>query len=346
MSKIIEQKLNFLKSLSTEQKVNVSKEVLRNAYLKYDGVYVSTGGADSLVIVELLKEIDQSLYDIIPRVCNGVAENPLNVKYNKRRGDIILSSELNIKQVIQKYGYPLISKSVAMKISRYKNSKHDWAKERRLKGYMGDNDKWCYASMIPKKYQFLIYAPFEFTEKCCDIVKKKPLKQYEKISKRIPITGERVDESNDRLKAYLKNGCFHNGKREKVTPIAFWSDKDKLEFLYSRGIKLPKPYNKIVKNGDGLQFDGEQRTGCECCGFGILYDKNRFERIKEKNINKYNAFMFGGAWVRKSTYRWVKFRPNGILIYSNLYWQPNEKGYGYKFCLDYIYKGLAINNKK
>lgn len=55
--------------------------------------------------------------------------------------------------------------------------------------------------------------------------------------------------------------------------------------------------------------------------------------------------MQGGKWIRKDLYRWVKFRPDSIPIWSNLYWVPDQKGYGYKFVLNYIYKALNINKK-
>jgi sucrose-6-phosphate hydrolase SacC (GH32 family) len=125
-----------------------------------------------------------------------------------------------------------------MKISRYTRTKNDWVKERRLKGYMGKNGKWIYDSRIPLKYQQLIYAPFEFSEKCCDKTKKKPLKEYEHKTRKHPITGEMAEESKDRQDEYLKHGCImHDKQRPKCTPIGFWTTQDIMQCIYENNIK-------------------------------------------------------------------------------------------------------------
>lgn len=325
----------FLKSMTLEQKIEKTKDILRVAYNKYDNLYISTGGVDSTVLHHIASELP--FYDNVDRVCIGSLEPYENTILNKERGDIILNTPMSKKDVIIKYGYPIVSKDVAMKVSRYLHSKKDWARQRRLEGYMGYNGKWCYASMIPKKWQFLIYAPFELSEKCCDISKKKPLKQYEKNNNSIPITGELAEESKDRLMTYLKNGCFHDGKRVKITPLAFWTEQDIKEYLLKYKKEYSSAYGEIIDNNGILEFTKEKRTGCDICGFGLQYDIERFERIKLKNEKLYNHIMYGGEWVRKDIYRWVKFRRNSIPIWSNLYFVPNKQGYGYKFVIDYIF---------
>lgn len=53
----------------------------------------------------------------------------------------------------------------------------------------------------------------------------------------------------------------------------------------------------------------------------------------------------GGKWIEKDLYRWVKFRPNSLPIWSNKYWVPNEKGYGYRRCLEYLFSVLGIEKE-
>lgn len=331
--------------LPLEIKIMKSIKTIEEFYEHFEGdVYISRGGVDSAIVGWLASK---SIYkDKIENVTIASVEPPENTKFNMQQGVTLLKSG-GTMNVIQDWGYPLISKDVAMKISRYSRTKHEWAKERRLKGYLGDNGKWCYDSMIPKKYQFLIYAPFELSEKCCDKTKKKPLKQYEKLTNKYPITGEMASESLLRQREYLKHGCIMNDKkRPKCTPIGFWTSKDIKECIIKYNIPYPKEiYGDIIKVDGELMFTKEQRTGCTICAFGMIQDVNRFERLAENKPWQYNYMMRGGQWIRKDLYRWVKFRPSSIAIWSNLYWIPNNYGYGYKFALNYIYKGLKIDKK-
>lgn len=335
--------LNQRQSLPLEMKILKSIRTIEQFYEQHEGnVYISRGGVDSAIVGWLA---NQTSYNI-PNVTIASVEPTENIKFNMEQGVTLLKSGGTMK-VIEQWGYPLISKDVAMKISRYSRSKHEWAKERRLKGYLGDNGKWCYDSMIPKKYQFLIYAPFELSEKCCDKTKKKPLKEYEKINKSFPITGEMAEESLLRKREYLKHGCIMNDKkRPKCTPIGFWTNQDIKQAILKFNIPYPKDiYGEIIEQDGKLIFTKEQRTGCTICGFGMLFDTERFERLKNSKPWQYNYMIKGGKWVRKDIYRWVKFRPNSIPIWSNLYWLPSNEGYGYKLPLNYIYEGLKINYK-
>lgn len=338
-------------SLPLEMKIQKSIRTIEQFYEMYDGdVYISKGGVDSTIIEWL---VSQSCYRNIESVCVATVEPVENIKFNKGKNNLLLKSSISKKDVIINYGYPLINKEVAMKISRYVRSKHDWAKERRLKGYLGKNGKWLYDSRIPLKYQELIYAPFELSEKCCDGTKKKPLKEYEKRTHKKPITGERAEESNDRLREYLKHGCImFDKKRVKCTPIGFWTSQDIKECLFTYMIDYSSAYGHIAKKYDGTfvfmgkpfsNVESEERTGCDICAFGIMHDTERFERLKHKKHGIYKIMMQGGQWIRKDLYRWVKFRPNSIAIWSNLYYVPNEIGYGYKFVLNYFYKVMKID---
>ena len=331
-------------------KIQKSIRVIEEYYEKYDGdVYISRGGVDSAVVAWLAQ---QSIYkDRIENVSIASCEPVENTRLNKSDGVTLLKSETGKIEVIEKWGYPLISKQVAMSISRYARTKHNWVKERRLNGYMGRNGKVIMDGSIPKKYQGLIYAPFELSEKCCDVTKKNPLKKYEKKSKKYPITGEMASESRLREQEYLKHGCImHDKKRPKCTPIGFWTDQDVKECVIRYGIKISELYGEVVeeKKDDKvlLKFSGEQRSGCEICSFGIMFDKERFERMKKNKPNMYNYMMRGGKWIRKELYRWVKFRPNSMPIWSNLYFVPSKEGFGYKFVLNYFYELMGINRKE
>lgn len=332
-------------SLPLEMKVQKSIRTIEDFYDLFDGdVYISRGGVDSAVVSWLAQ---QSIYkDKIENVTIASVEPPENIRFNKEQGVTLLKSG-GTMSVIKDWGYPLISKQVAMSLSRYLRTKHDWVKDRRLNGYMGRNGTIIKDGSIPKKYQFLIYAPFELSEKCCDKSKKKPLKQYHKETGKFPITGEMASESRLRQKEYLKHGCImHDKQHPKCTPIGFWTSKDIKECIVKYNIPYPKEiYGDIIEVDGELMFSKEQRTGCTICAFGMIQDPERFERLKENKVWQYNYMLKGGEWIRKDLYRWVKFRPESIAIWSNLYWIPTDKGYGYKMPLNYIYKGLNIDRE-
>lgn len=306
-----------------------------------DGLYISTSGADSSVLVWIAEQFNINL----PRV-HVPCDSPEVAKHNYERGDSILKCEYSKQEIIRKYGYPLISKSNAMKLSRWLHTKDMKQREIREKGYLGSNGKWIYNGKIPNYLMFLRYAPFELSEKCCDKFKKSPLKLYEKETGRCAITGELAEESNDRLKVYLKHGCNQlNTSRHKVCPMATFTQQDVLRLIKDNNIKIPSSYGEVVERDGELIFTGEQRTGCDICGFGVLKDKERFIRLKNRKSRTYNYMMNGGEWVRKPLYRWVKFRPNSLKIWSNIYWVPNDKGFGYRLPLKYIEEGLKCTNK-
>lgn len=331
-------------SLPLEMKIQKSIKTLETFYEMYEGnVYISTSGIDSAVVVWLAQQSLET--KDIERVCVASVEPVENIRLNKDRGDTLLKSVVSKKKLIREWGYPLISKEVAMKLSRYTRTKYEWVKERRLHGYIGTKGQHVYEGIIPLKYQEFIYAPFEFTEKCCDKVKKAPLKKWEKANNKKPITGELAEESRDRKKNYLKHGCIMvDKKRIKCTPLGFWTNQDILRCVYENNIEIPKIYGEVVQAEDGtFSVTGEPRTGCTICAFGQIRDEERFDRLKEKKLGLYNEMMRGGEWIRKGLYRWVKFRPGSMPIWSNLYWVPNDKGYGYRFVLNYMYTVLKID---
>lgn len=333
-------------SLPLEMKIQKSIRTIEQFYEMFDGdVYISKGGVDSNIVEWLAK---QSIYgDRIECVCVASVEPTENIRHNKNLGNTLLKSTVSKKQVITDWGYPIITKKVAMSISRFTRTKYECVKEKRLNGYIGRNGKLIRAGVIPKKYREFIYAPFELSEECCDKVKKKPLLSWQVKSKKKPITGEMAEESLDRQTNYLKHGCIMLKKGQpKCTPIGFWTTQDIMECVYKFNIPIPEIYGEVIKLEDGTyRFSGEQRTGCEICGFGMIYDTERFERLKERKPGIYKDMMQGGQWIRKDLYRWVKFRPNSMLIWTNLYWVPCDKGYGYKFVLNYYYKVMNINKR-
>ena len=137
--------------------------------------------------------------------------------------------------------------------------------------------------MISKKWQYLINAPFKISDACCDIMKKRPLDLYSKLSGRKSITGMMTEESNRRKRQYIKYGCnAFESKKPYSWPIAFWTEKDIWNYIKINNIAYSKVYDM-----------GENRTGCMFCMFGIQYESepNRFQRMKITHPKIYNYCM-------------------------------------------------------
>lgn len=153
------------------------------------------------------------------------------------------------------------------------------------------------------KYAFFLDAPFNVSNKCCNVMKKKPSHDYTKQSGRYAITAEMADESQLRTQKWLENGC--NGfdlKIPKSTPMAFWTEQDVLQYIKENNLRIAPVYGDIVydyenqiegqmdlsdyglaDNTKPLKTTGCSRTGCMFCGFGCHLEKpgeGRFERMK------------------------------------------------------------------
>lgn len=76
-----------------------------------------------------------------------------------------------------------------------------------------------------QKYKFLLDSPFSISNKCCDIMKKNPLYEYTKRTKRKCITAQMANESMLRLQAWFRNGCnAFNTAHPKSNPMSFWTE--------------------------------------------------------------------------------------------------------------------------
>ena len=261
-------------------------------YYGEDGVYISfSGGKDSTVLLHLVR----SLYPEIEAVfCNTGLEYPEIVKFVKDIPNVrILKPELTFKQVIEQKGYPVISKSVAntVRLAR-KNIEEgkDTLRVRQIKGLE-------VGSKFNKgKWEFLLDAPFKISDECCNEMKKKPFKKYEKETGKVPFIGTLAAESQQREAVYLKTGCnAFDSKKPKSTPLGFWTEQDILQYIFENNLTICSVYGDVVEESDMLgnkkyRATGEQRTGCMFCMFGCHLEKepNRFQRLKQTHPNLYN----------------------------------------------------------
>lgn len=339
-----------LLALDLEDKVITSYEKLDEWYTAWGGQwYVSfSGGKDSTVLAYLAARYLSSFrtppwplnlvfvntgleYPEIQKFVNEYADwlrrEFARVTVNLHR----LRPKMNIRQVVEKYGYSIVSKEVANCVWLARKSGNG-TRMARLCGELLDSDGNPSAYNC-EKWGFLLDAPFLVSSECCRIMKKNTAHRYEGRENEKPIVATMADEGRQRFQKWMATGCnAFEGKRPMGKPMSFWTEKDVLRFIVERGIPYASVYGDIVAS-DGendygatlidckLHCTGCQRTGCMFCGFGAHLEKgeNRFERIKHTHPKHYEFCIGGGA-----------YDPVDGL------WKPTEKWLGYARVLDYI----------
>lgn len=282
--------LKQMQSLPLKCKVLMTKQRIKAWYEHYDGeVYVSfSGGKDSTV----LKHIVDSMYDDVPSVfVNTGLEYPEIRLFAMRQPNVIrLDPKMKFYEVIEKYGYPVVSKEQAQYIYEARTTNSEKLKTLRLCGRNGTNQ-----GKISEKWKFLLDAPFKISHKCCDVMKKAPVKKYEKETGRKAIIGTMTHESQLRQSAWLQNGCNAFEKsRPTSQPLSFWTEQDILQYIVENDLEIASVYGEIKERDNGeLYLTGAQRTGCMFCMFGCQNEKspNRFQRMAHTHPRQYEYCM-------------------------------------------------------
>lgn len=258
-----------------------------------NGVYISfSGGKDSTVLLDIARRLYPNLKAMF--VDTGL-EYPEIRQFVKTFDNVdILRPQKRFDQVIQEYGYPIISKEVSECVDQARKAltsgKYPYRLQK-LEGTLKDKNG-NISKYNCSKWKFLLDAPFKISNKCCNVMKKKPAHDYHKQTGRNPVIATMASESRLRTQQYLKQGC--NGFNNKIptsTPMAFWTEQDVLQYLYENEIPYASVYGNLIRNADNtFSFTGCQRTGCMFCGYGCHLEKepNRFQRLKLTHPRQYD----------------------------------------------------------
>lgn len=328
-----------MQSLPLEAKIIMTQQRIRQWHEYWDGmVYVSfSGGKDSTV----LKHIVDGMYDDVPALfVNTGLEYPEIQKFAMSQPNVVtVRPEMRFGEVLKVYGYPVISKRVAQSVETVRNGKQEGARWEMLNGLYKNKDGKPSKFNI-EKWKFLADAPFDTSSKCCNEMKKKPLKKYQKQTGRKPIIGTMASEGQSRYMAWLKVGCnAFETKEPSSQPLSFWTEQDVLQYIKKYDIPYCSVYGDIIPWDGSEQIDGQittfdlledyqgtqlrttgcSRTGCMFCMFGCHLEKepNRFQRLKETHPRQYQYCIGGGEMVDGK-------------------WQPSKEGLGLGHVLDYI----------
>ena len=316
--KIDKYKLKLRQSLPLEEKIMLTKARIKQwvEYYGEDGVYVSfSGGKDSTVLLHIVRSIYPNIEAVY--VDTGL-EYPELKQFVKTFDNVtILRPKMMFHQVIEEYGYPIISKEVSEAVKNARLHIQDGKKYKahyeKLMGLKKNKDG-APSMFNCSKWKFLLDAPFKISNQCCNIMKKNPSHKFHKETGKMPIIGTLAEESKLRVQQYLKQGC--NGFNNKIPtsiPLAFWTEQDILQYLKEFNVPFASVYGEIKQDENGRYYTtGCQRTGCMFCGFGCHLEKepNRFQKLKETHPKQYDYIINKLGFGKVLDYIGVKYTNN------------------------------------
>lgn len=292
----------------------------KDAGLNY---HVSVGGLDSITLLIFIRDyvgID------VPAISVSSLEDKSIQEIHKQLGVECLPSakradgtRWNKQKIIQEFGFPVLSKEIALKIEALQNPTEKnktvrhaiitgetgeyggFRKDTRMKlsqkwlekfgGYENENEGVNY--MIPN---------FKVSSQCCYYLKEKPCNDWAKEHNSVPFLGLMASEGGRREKSLMINGCNYWGKTTiRSAPFAIFTRQDLLSLAVELNVPIPEIYGKIeIRNqkwegGPGEYYTtGAQRTGCSMCGFGINLEKrpHRFDKLRERNPKEWDFWMY------------------------------------------------------
>lgn len=339
--------LRQLQALPLELKIPMTKRRIVEWVSEFgtDGVYVSfSGGKDSTVLLHMVRELFPEVEAVF---VNTGLEYPEIQQFVKTFDNVtIMRPKMRFDEVIKTYGYPIVGKEVAESVdqgrkSLERNDGKNTYRLQKLRGQAVDRNGNPSQYNTPK-YEPLLYTDFRVSATCCGIMKKAPVKQFEKASGKKPIVATMAAEGRARETAWLRTGCnAFDSKRPISKPMSFWTEQDVLQYIKKYNIPIAPVYGDIVEvsqtEWDGVQtvvqeqlFEtcdqlcttGCDRTGCIFCAFGCHLEKepSRFQRLKKTHPRQYQYCIGGG-----------EYDENGV-------WKPNKQGLGMGHVFDEMNK--------
>ncbi len=283
--------------------------------------HVSVGGLDSITLYLFL----QSIGIYAPGISVSYLEDKSIQKVHKQLGIERLQSAIkrtddngikhrwNKTEILQEFGFPVLSKEIASKIETLANptEKNRTVRHAIVTGETGAFGGYQKNSRMKMSQKWLNlfggYAneaegtdykmpDFKVSSKCCYYLKEKPCNDWAKENNSVPFLGLMASEGGRRAKSLMINGCNYFGKSTiRSAPFAIFTRQDLLHLALDLNVPIPEIYGTIEKNEAGeLCTTKAQRTGCSMCGFGIHLEKrpHRFDLLKERNPQEWNYWMF------------------------------------------------------
>lgn len=291
--------------MSLAEKIGVTQARLMEWYLRNDKkCYVSfSGGKDSTVLAYIAAQVCSMFKcKLVLWFSDTGLEFPELKEHVKTYGDYLKSQfkdlevetiidypkdrkgkRIIFKDVILKFGYPIISKEVSKVIKDAKNAikngkeKTSYAVKQLNGEYINPKTGEISTRYNKIKWKYLLDADFPISNYCCYVMKKTPAHKFDKKSGLKPIIATMASESMQRKSQWMLHGC--NGfdkKNPSSQPMSFWLEQDVLEFITKYELPYPSVYGEIKQDENGKWYTtGYNRTGCMFCGYGCHLEKNQ-----------------------------------------------------------------------
>mgnify|MGYP003623619874 CR=1 FL=1 len=196
--------LREMQAWPLDRKVRETQRLIAEWHDTFSGeIYCSfSAGKDSTLLLHLAREVCP---DIPAVYVDTGCEYPENVAFAKTVPNVTwLQYNMSFADVVQTFGYPVISKDVSKRIY-YARMGSAWA-QNQLNGFNSDGTPSKFNERF-MKWRVLLDAPFPIAEKCWGELKTKPPARYQRESgRKDTITGVMARESKRGETTFLKYG--------------------------------------------------------------------------------------------------------------------------------------------
>lgn len=305
--------MTAMQALPYEVKVKRAELRAREFVEKLDDMglnaHVSVGGLDSIVLLLFLRSIGID----VPAISVSALEDKSIQRIHRELGIIPIVPGKSKVQILQEYGFPVISKKNAGRIETLQKptDKNKTVRHAIITGECGAQGNYAKNSRmkLPQKWLELFagyenenegvnyqIAPFKVSNKCCLYMKEKPCDLWAREHNSKPFLGLMASEGGQREEALTEHGCNYFGKGViRSAPFTPFLRQDLLQLAIDLAAPVPEIYGTIERRPDGtLYTTGAQRTGCSMCGFGVHMETrpHRFDQLRVRNPKEWEFWMY------------------------------------------------------
>ena len=354
--------MTAMQALPYEVKVRRAELRAREYIDKLDemglNAHVSVGGLDSIVLLLFLRKIGID----VPAISVSALEDRSIQKIHKDLGVISIMPGKPKVQILQEYGFPVISKRVAGRIDtlQHPTEKNKTVRHAIITGECGVQGHYAKNSRmkLPQKWLELFagyenenegvnyqIAPFLVSNKCCLYMKEQPCEKWAKEHNSRPFLGLMASEGGQREEALVEHGCNYFGKTTiRSVPFAPFLRQDLLQLALDLNAPVPEIYGEIAMKSDGtLYTTGAQRTGCSMCGFGVHMETrpHRFDQLRMRNPKEWEFWMYRCCTDPETG---EKFGWGRVLDYIGVEWENIPDGVDLPGQMDFFTDGFISEN--
>lgn len=286
------EELKDLQALPLDFKVAMTRDRITEFYERMEGkVYVAfSGGKDSTVLLHIAR----SIYPDIKAVyANTGIDFPSVVKFIKSFDNVdYVQPNMRFATIIKKHGIVFPSKDASRVLKDARRGCQYAVMALAGKNVKGEEDSYKKRFVPLKKY---LDVDVPISDVCCELLKEKPMRDYEKATGLRPITAIMAVESSRRTLAWLTKGCnILDGGNERSKPMSFWTEQDVLKYIVDSHVPIADVYGDVCSMGlleKKYWTTGEKRTGCMFCAVPLAHGENRLPSVKKRCPKMYDTFI-------------------------------------------------------